>query len=183
MEVFESPFEPNPMEFLMRFAPAAAALSLLFAVSASVGNSAEPAPDPRAAVLLAQGRASLSAGQPEAAIDAFEAALVVDPAYSQTLIDLGDAVRREGLQGKAIHYYREALARDPNNLAALSGEGQAMAEKGAIAKARLNLSKLQSLCGANCADAQQLAAVISKGPREAVLTAEAVMPKPVVTQN
>ena len=81
----------------------------------------------------------------------FEAALTVDPAATSILLDLADAARRNGLQGKAISYYREALTRDPDNLAALSGEGAALVEKGAVDKARRNLARLQSMCGAKCA--------------------------------
>ena len=54
----------------MRYAPAAAALSLLFAVSASVGSGAERKADPRAAMLVAEGRAALSTGDAQAAVDA-----------------------------------------------------------------------------------------------------------------
>ncbi|WP_379546530.1 tetratricopeptide repeat protein [Qipengyuania sp. DSG2-2] len=167
----------------MRFAPAAAALSLVIAVQASVGYGAERDPAPRAAVLVAEGRAALAAGQPQKAIDAFEAALAVDPAYTPIYLDLAKAARREGLQGKAIAYYREALDRDPNNFAAIAGEGQALVEKGAVEKARNNLSRLQSLCGTNCAETRQLAATISQGPQPRVLTAEAVLPDAQVTQS
>lgn len=167
----------------MRFAPASAALALLFAVTASVGQGADYTPDPRAAMLVAEGRASLEAGQPQKAIDAFEAALTIDPGYTAIYIDLADAARREGLQGKAIRYYREALERDPGNLAALSGEGEALVEKGAVEKARRNLAQLQSICGAGCSEVQELASAIARGPQQRVLTAEAVMPDAVVTQQ
>lgn len=165
----------------MRFAPASAALALLFAVTASVGQGADYVPDPRAAMLVAEGRAALEAGQPQKAIDAFEAALAVDPAHTTVFIELAEAARREGLQGKAIRYYREALEREPGNLAALSGEGEALVEKGAVEKARRNLAKLQSMCGDDCA--QELASAIARGPQQRVLTAEAVMPDAVVTQQ
>lgn len=167
----------------MRFAPASAALALLFAVTASVGQGADHVPDPRAAMLVAEGRAVLEAGQPQAAIDAFEAALAIDPAHTAIFLDLAEVARREGLQGKAIRYYREALERDPGNLAALSGEGEALVEKGAIEKARRNLAKLQSMCSGACPEAQDLAAAIARGPQPRVLTAEAVMPDAVVTQQ
>ena len=167
----------------MRYAPAALALSLVVAVTASVAVSADRQPDPRAAALVAQGKSQLAAGQNEAAVDSFEAALAVDPGYTKVYLELGEAARAQGLQGKAIHYYREALTRDPKNLAALSGEGQAMLEKGAVDKARRNLAQLQSLCGGSCTQAQQLAAAIDSHPRQPVLTAEAVAPEPVVTHN
>ncbi|MEO6387592.1 MAG: tetratricopeptide repeat protein [Croceibacterium sp.] len=167
----------------MRYTPAALALSLLCGVTASVSFGANREPDPRAASLVAEGRSELAQGQVQPAIDSFEAALAIDPAYTPIYIELADAARQEGLQGKAIHYYREALTRDPNNLAAISGEGAAMFEKGAVEKARRNLAQLQSICGSTCPQAQELAAVIERGPQQAVLTAEAVQPTTVVTQN
>ena len=66
----------------MRFAPAAAALSLALAMTASVGWSAERDPDPRAAMLIAEGQTALQGGDVQGAIDAYEAALVVDPGYT-----------------------------------------------------------------------------------------------------
>lgn len=161
----------------MRFAPAAAALSLALAVTASVSYGAERDPAPRAGVLIAQGEAALEAGDTKAAIDAFEAALVVDPGYTPIFLRLAEAARAQQLQGKAIGYYREALDRDPDNLAAISGEGEALVEKGAVAKAKENLSELRSLCGAGCAETAELAAAIAAGPTEPVLTAEAVLPE------
>ena len=87
------------------------------------------------------------------------------------------------MQGKAIHYYRVALETQPENLAAISGEGEALAEKGAVEKAKRNLAKLESMCGSNCAEAQALATTIQNLPAPKVVTAEAVTPDPVVTQN
>jgi tetratricopeptide (TPR) repeat protein len=175
---------PALKELLMRFAAPALALSLAVAVTASVAVSADRQPNPRAAALVAQGKGQLAAGQVQPAIDSFEAALAVDPGYTAVYLQLGEAARREGLQGEAIHYYRLALERDPNNLAAISGEGEAMLEKGAIEKAKRNLAKLQSLCGGTCAETRQLAAAIQAGPpKQPVLTADAVSPDPVVTQN
>lgn len=167
----------------MRYAPAALALSLLAAVTASVGQGAEREPDPRALALVAEGRSELASGQIQAAIDSFEAALAVDPAHTPIYVDLAEAARRQGLQGKAIHYYREAIEREPGNLAAISGEGEALLEKGAIEKARRNLARLESICGAECEETRQLASALARGPQSNVLTAEAVTPSPVVTQN
>jgi tetratricopeptide (TPR) repeat protein len=174
---------PALKETIMRYAPAAAALSLVVALSASVAVSADRQPDPRAAALVAEGKSQLAAGQREAAVDSFEAALAVDPGYTVVYLQLGEAARAQGLQGKAIRYYREALNRDPKNLAAITGEGQAMLEKGAVEKARRNLAQLQSLCGTLCSEAQQLAMAIDSRPQRPVLTAEAVVPDPVVTKN
>jgi hypothetical protein len=52
-----------------------------------------------------------------------------------------------------------------------------------VEKARRKLAQLESLCGAGCSESRQLAAAIAQGPQPATLTAEAVMPEPVVTQN
>ena len=168
----------------MRYYPAALALSLLGAVTASSLQSASPAPmDPRASALLAEGRAALRAGNVDGAIDALESALAVQPGSSVIFLSLAEAVRRQGMQGKALHYYREVLARDPQNLSAISGEGAALVEKGAVEKARRNLARLQGLCGSSCAETEQLSAALAKGPAPRVLTAEAVKPAPVVTDN
>lgn len=148
----------------MRFAPAAAALSLCLAMSASVLNAgAGDKPDPRAAALIAQGQAALKAGETQAAVDAFEAALAVDPGYTPVFIELAEAARQNGLQGKAIRYYREALAREPGNFAAISGEGAALVEKGALEKAKRNLATLQSLCGDKCPETVALQGTIARG--------------------
>lgn len=167
----------------MRFAPAAAALSLVALVSASVAVSAQREPDPRSASLVAEGRAQLQSGDTQAAIDSFEAALAIDPAHSEVYIYLAEAARANGLQGKAIHYYREMLERDPDNLAALSGEGAALVEKGAVEKAREKLAELQNVCGGACPEAQQLAAAITRGPLPAMASNEAAPVEEPVAQN
>ncbi len=148
----------------MRFAAPAAALSLCLAMTASVSVAGDDAaPDPRAAALIAQGQALLANGEPDQAIDALEAALAVDPGYTPIFIDLAEAARQQGLQGKAIRYYRDALARDPGNFAAISGEGAALVEKGALEKAKVNLAKLQSLCGDDCPETVALQSRIARG--------------------
>lgn len=162
----------------MRFAPAAAALSLALALSASGGFAAPRTATPQAADLLAVGEAALQSGNVQAAIDAYEAALAVDPGYTPTLLRLAEAARAADLPGKAIRYYREALSRDPNNLDALAGEGSALAEKGALAKAREKLALVEKACGkADCAAADALTTAIARGPRTAVKTAEVVLPE------
>ena len=157
----------------MRFAPAAAALSLALAVTASVGIAGDRVPDPRAAVMLEQGRAQLAVGNAQAAIDWFEAALAIDPGYTPIFLDLAQAARAQQLQGKAIRYYREALARDPGNLAAISGEGAALVEKGAVEKAKKNLAQLESMCGASCPETVELAATIRLGTQPRMASSEA----------
>lgn len=168
----------------MRYSPAAFALSLTLALTASVGLSAPPrSMDPRAVTLLTQGRAEQEAGRTDAAIDMFEAALTVQPGSADVLLALAESTRQQGMQGKALHYYREVLNLEPQNLSAIAGEGAALVEKGAVEKARRNLTRLQGLCGAQCDPTRQLAAAIAKGPPPKVVTAEAVKPSTVVTEN
>lgn len=168
----------------MRYMPAALALSLLAGVTASVIHSA-PSQQlvPRAQALLAEGRAELAVGQTDKAIDAFEAALAIQPGATPIYLQLAEATRRQGMQGKALRYYRDALETDPQNLQALAGEGAALVEKGAMEKARRNLSRLQGLCGERCDATRELATAIAKGPSPRVVTAEAITPEPVASEN
>jgi tetratricopeptide (TPR) repeat protein len=152
-------------ELVMRFAPAAAALSMVLTITASVSVARDSSADELALALQEQGRTALAKGNTDAAIDAFESALAVDPGYTVIFIDLAEAARQVGLQGKAIRYYREALAREPRNFAAISGEGEALLEKGAVEKARRNLAQLESMCGANCPETVALRTRISAGPK------------------
>ena len=169
-------------ELLMRYTPAALALSLLAGVSSSVGWSAPPVPlDARAASLQQQGHAALAAGDVNGATDAFEAALAVQPGHPAIVLDLATAARRQGMQGKALHYYRDVLAGDPQNVAALAGEGAAFAEKGALDKARRDLARLEGMCGSNCAPARLVAEAIARGPAQRMVSADELKPQASVT--
>ncbi len=171
-------------DIVMRYYPPALALSLLVAVTASAGLSAPAEPlDQHAVALEAQGRAALASGDADKATDAFEAALAWQPDNAVIVLDLAAAARQRGMPGLALHYYRKVLSGDPQNLDALSGEGAALAEKGALDKAKRNLAQIQGLCGANCAPARSLADAIAKGPARRVVTASAVTPQPTVTTN
>ncbi|MCP5403139.1 MAG: hypothetical protein H6917_12235, partial [Novosphingobium sp.] len=75
------------------------------------------------------------------------------------------------------------LENDPRNLSAIAGEGAALVEKGAVEKARRNLARLKGLCGSKCSETRELASVIAKGPAPRVVTAEAVKPDPIVSEN
>jgi len=169
----------------MRYTPVAVALSLLAAVTGSMGSARTGDPlDPRAVALLQDGRALMAKGETDAATDSLEAALTLDPANPAILTALGDAARQGGLQGKAIHYYRVVLKHEPNNLAALGGEGAALAEKGALDKARASLARLQGLCGRDCPESQQVSKALAAGPSPKVVAAETVkQPAPAVQTN
>lgn len=168
----------------MRYTPAALALSLALCLSSSALFSApSQVLDPRAAALEALGRVALESGDAQGAVDNFEAALAIQPGAVQIMLDLAQASRKQGLQGKALHYYRVALQRDPQNLAAISGEGEALVEKGAVEKARRSLARLEGLCGVNCDAAKDLAAAIARGPTQKMVAADDAKPAPAVSQN
>ena len=171
----------------MRFAPVSLVLAGLAALTASAGHSAAPEVlDPRAAALEAQAQAAMATGDLDRATDGFEAALAVSPGSARLVMDLAQVARRQTMPGKALHYYRAVLERDPANLDALAGEGQALAEKGAVEKARRNLARLQSICGDGCAPTRTLAAAIqsAQGTSQShVVSADVPIPAASVTRN
>ena len=169
----------------MRYTPAALALALAAMLTASSSFGAPPVPlDPRAAALVQQGRSALAAGSTDEAVADFEAALAIQPGHVAIYLNLAEAARKQGLQGKALHYYRAALKLDPNNAYAIAGEGAALVEKGAVEKAKLSLAHLQQVCGSpNCPPAQELSAAIARGPAPQVVSAAQVQVKPEVTSN
>jgi tetratricopeptide (TPR) repeat protein len=180
-------------ELIMRFAPVSLVLSAFVAVTASVGYGAAPEVlDPRAAVLEAQGQAALSTGDLDRATDGFEAALAVSPGSAKLVMDLAEVARRQAMPGKALHYYRAVLQRDPANLDALAGEGQALADKGALDKAKRNLARLEQICGDACPPTRHLASVIAAAQGTAgatstaqphVVSADVPIPAAGISQN
>ncbi len=171
-------------ELLMRFTPVALALSLVAALSSSVSYSAPREKfDEQTKALLALGDSDLKAGRVNEAIGAYEAALVRQPGSVTIVLRMAEATRANGMQGKALHYYRKALAEDPRNVTAIAGEGAALAEKGAVEKARLNLTRLEGICGSNCDATRELAEVIDSRPTQQLVTAEAAKPELEVSEN
>jgi Tfp pilus assembly protein PilF len=164
----------------MRYAPAAiiVALGLATVSSVSLGQRPDAQLDPRSVELVKQARAAQAGGQLESANDMLESALAVDPRNRGAFVALGDVAKAQGLPGKAIRFYREALELEPNDTAALAGQGDALVQKGAVNKARENLAKLKAICATGCAEATQLAAAIEKGPPPAVQSAQATTKAP-----
>lgn len=173
------------LETIMRFTPATLALAALFATVSSVGMSQRPDAqiDPRSIAWTQRGEAAQRAGDLPGANDAYETALAVDPRNRGAYVALAQVARAQGLQGKAIRLYGEALLLDPTDVTALSGQGQAMVEKGAVAKARENLAQVKSLCKDMCGPAVQLSAAIDKGAPPTVLSAKDVVPAPTVAKT
>jgi tetratricopeptide (TPR) repeat protein len=123
--------------------------------------------------LLRDGQLALAAGRLDEAENTLETALAVDPRNRGAYIAIGQVARQQGLPGKAIRMYGNALALEPNDTLALAGQGAAMVQRGAVVRAKANLAKLQGLCKKGCAPATELAAAIAKGPPVAVVTAQA----------
>lgn len=157
----------------MRLLPLALVLGVGFAtISTSVrGQRADDQITPLSLSYQARGEALTAAGQFPGAIDALETALVVDPRNRGAYRSLARVAYAQGLYGKAIKLYAEVLAIEPNDLPALAGQGDAMVQRGAVERARLNLDRIRKLCATGCAQATQLASVIAKGPPPAVVTA------------
>ena len=156
----------------MRFTPASIALAVLLTTVSSVGLSQRPDTqiEPRSVEWQKAGEAARKAGNLEGATDALESALAVDPRNRTAFIELAEVARAQGLQGKAIRLYKEALLLDPTDMVALAGQGEAMVEKGAIARAKEVLAQAQGLCKGDCAPVGKLAAAIQKGPPAVAMT-------------
>jgi tetratricopeptide (TPR) repeat protein len=169
-------------ELIMRFSPAAIALSLLFATTSSVtlGQTSEAQVKARSMEYLALGNGAQNGGQLDLARDYYETALAVDPRNGKAFIALAKVARLQGLQGTAFRFYKEALILDPNDLDALAGQGEALLERGAFEKAKTNLARIDSLCRSSCPQLAQLSAAIAAKEKSPLLSAQAVTPKPTV---
>ncbi|UVO49203.1 hypothetical protein M0208_01210 [Sphingomonas sp. SUN019] len=167
----------------MRYSSVALAAGLaLVSISTSLhGQRPDDQIDARSMALLEQGKAAKAAGNLDGATDILETAVVVDPRNRQAFIALAEVADARNLPGKAIRLYREALLLEPNDVVALQGQGEALMQKGATARARENLAKLKTICKKGCEQATTLAAVIAKGPP--VTTAQVVPPKPATAKD
>jgi Tfp pilus assembly protein PilF len=158
----------------MRFVPVAVAAILgLAAVSTAVqGQKPDAQVDARSLALLDQAKSARTSGNLDQATDLLESALAVDPKNRRAFLELADIAKAQGLPGKAIRFYREALELEPNDVAALAGQGDALVQKGAVLKAQENLAKVKRLCSGACPEEARLTALIAKGPPPAVLSAQ-----------
>ncbi len=149
--------------------------------SVAVGAVGDDALRPASLRMQAEGEAALAKNQPAAAIDAFEAAAAADPRNGPAFIGMAHAYEALGLPGKAVRFYREALALDPNDLGALEGQGKALVARGATARANLNLVRIKTLCKGECPQAKRLEVALA-APRP-VVAASADTAKPAETKN
>jgi Tfp pilus assembly protein PilF len=171
------------VELFMRFSLPAVGIALVLATVSSVSHSQKPdsAIDPRSMLLVAQAKSELTAGRLDAANDALETALAVDPRNRGAYALMAQVAQQQALPGKAIRLYRESLLIEPNDIAALAGQGEAMVAKGAVTKAKENLARIKVLCVGPCPDGARLAGVIAKGPPPPVQSAQAVPAVPPTT--
>ena len=167
----------------MRLTPITLSIAFALATMASAGHGQRPDDqiEPRSIALLQQGETLTAAGRFSEATDALESALAVDPRNRAAYVGIARAAQGQKLPGKAVKFYAEALALEPNDLTALAGQGEALVERGAVERAKKNLDRIKTLCATPCPQATQLSAVIAKGPPPEVMTAqrpEVAAPKP-----
>lgn len=143
-------------------------------------GTADTALAPLSVSLVEKGQVLLAGRQYDAAIDRFETALAVDPRNVQAYIGLAEVAKAQGLPGKSVRFYREALGIDPNNREALSGQGVAFLQRGARPRAEANLERLKTLCGGTCPEAARLQTALAAPPVKdnALASAAATPPKP-----
>ena len=150
----------------MRLTPVALAAAIIAGTMASAGHSQRPDDqlNARSTSLSRDAEAALTAGRHEDATDLYESALAVDPRNRAAYLGLARVAQAQRLPGKAIRLYQDALTIEPNDVAALAGQGEAYVQRGAVDRAKRNLTRVQELCGKPCPQASQLSAVIQRGP-------------------
>ncbi|WP_227339567.1 tetratricopeptide repeat protein [Sphingopyxis sp. P8] len=136
---------------------------------------------PQSIALQAEGQKAQEAGDLNLAVDYYESALAADPRNRSAIVALAQVARAQGLPGKAIGLYREALLLEPNDIIALTGQGEALADKGALELAREKLATAQRLCAQKCPQVAALERSINASAEKRVVAAEAVAPKVVVS--
>jgi Tfp pilus assembly protein PilF len=162
------------MEILMRLTPIALTVAIALATVASAGLGQKPDDqiDARSVELTRQAQALAGQARYQEATDLLESALAVDPRNREAYIGLAKSAQGLKLPGKAIKFYFEALKLEPNDVAALAGQGEALVQRGAVERAKQNLERIKTLCTSPCPQATQLAAIIARGPPPEVLTAQ-----------
>jgi len=150
----------------MLFKPQVLVLGLAgFALAAPVaGQKSDDQIAPKSVELQKQGETDFAAGRLSEATDVLETALAVDPRNRTAFVDLARVSHKQKLFGKAIRLTNKALLLDPNDVNALSVQGEAMVELGATARAQANLQKLKTLCPQGCPQLTSLSSALSRGP-------------------
>ncbi|GGE06686.1 hypothetical protein GCM10011529_11350 [Polymorphobacter glacialis] len=147
--------------------------SAMAAASVAVGDDVLK---PVSVRMAAQGKAALDRRDANAAIDAYEAALASDPKNVAAFSGIAQGYEMLGLPGKAVKYYRDALALNPSDIGALEGQGKALIARGATARAQVNLARIKALCKAECPAADRLQTALNT-------PVPAPAAKPIVAKN
>ena len=163
------------------FLAVAAGLVLASLPTASDAQRADNDILPQSVALQREGHRAQDAGDLNLAIDFYESALAADPRNRSAIIALAQVARAQGLPGKAITLYREALLLEPGDIVALTGQGAALADKGAIEKARERLAEARRVCANQCPEVAALEKAIAASDAKRFVAAEAIAPKPVAT--
>ena len=138
---------------------------------------------PVSIALLEEGTQAQGTGDLNAATDYYESALAADPRNRTAIVALAQVARAQGLPGKAIGLYREALLLEPGDIVALTGQGEALADKGALELAREKLAEAKRICADKCPQVAALEKAIGASAEKRVIAAEALVPKTVVTTS
>jgi Tfp pilus assembly protein PilF len=129
------------------------------------GQRSDDQINPNSVQLMHQAETLIEAGKLEQAEDLLETALAVDPRNRWAFVDMARAAEKQQLFGKAIRMTNKALMLDPNDADAIAVQGEAMVQLGAVARAQVNLQKLQQICAPKgCPQVAQLSSAIARGP-------------------
>jgi tetratricopeptide (TPR) repeat protein len=112
--------------------------------------------------LYEQGRALALAGYYENALEALMA--VRNKEDARVLTYIGYAKRKLGAVDEGIAWYHKALAIDPGNLYTHEYLGEGYVAAGRTDLAKVQLARLETLCGTGCEQYEGLAAAIAGEP-------------------
>lgn len=121
--------------------------------------------NPKSVQLMHQAEGLMATGKLEQAEDLLETALAIDPRNRWAFVDMARVAEKQQLFGKTIRMANKALLLEPNDPDAIAVQGEAMVQMGAVARAQVNLQKLQQICAPKgCPQIAQLSSAISRGP-------------------
>jgi Tfp pilus assembly protein PilF len=129
------------------------------------GQRSDDQINPKSVQLMHQAKSLIEVGKLEQAEDLLETALAIDPRNRWAFVDMARVAEKQQLFGKAIRMTNKALLLEPNDPDAIAVQGEAMVQLGAVARAQVNLQKLQQICAAKgCPQVAQLSSAITRGP-------------------
>ena len=95
------------------------------------------------------------------AVDLLTDVLSEQPKNADALNYMGFSQRKLGDYTSAVHYYKQALAVDPDHRGANEYLGEAYLEMHQLAKAETHLARLRQVCGAACEEYRDLAEAVT----------------------